>query len=102
MNINYKTINSTQKRVFGPRLELDRNVTVTRKEQFLGRIRDKLPEAVYNISVTPPSSHYVPESILEIENIVTKNPSFSPNERTAKFVEMLSFNDHLIIVKLLS
>ena len=53
------TINSIQKIVLDLRLEFDRNKnkTVAQKEQFLARIRDKLPEAVLKISVTPPSSH---------------------------------------------
>ena len=53
------TINSTQKIVLDLRLEFDRNKnkTVAQKEQFLARIRDKLPKAVLKISVTPPSSH---------------------------------------------
>mgnify|MGYP001794453532 CR=1 FL=1 len=88
------SLNDCTRQDFDPRPASHRDITEKEKQAFLCSVRQHIPEAVTNISFSPPVEEDVPPTLQEIANeILEKNPNLSEEELTILFSEKLSFND---------
>lgn len=88
------SVNNCMWQDFDPRPASHHDISEGDKWAFLSSVHQHVPEAVLNISFSPPVEEDVPPALQQIASeILEKNPVASEDELARFFSEKLSFND---------
>ena len=92
-----RSLNGSSKQEFDARPLAMRNISKEEKQVFLTSVRRTLPDAVLNITYSPPSEEDVPPTLPEIaDKVLSMANSKEECELASSFSRCLSFNDSSI------
>ena len=92
-----RSLNGSSKQEFDARPLAMRNISKEDKQVFLTSVRRTLPDAVLNITYSPPSEEDVPPTLPEIaDKVLSMANSKEECELASSFSQCLSFNDSSI------